>query len=510
MKRREFIRNTALGAAGMGIAPVLLNSCQNNSLKRKPNVIVILTDDQDKDHIGAYGGNVLTPNIDRLASEGVLFDRYYVNSPVCTASRHSILTGRYAGRCRRLQKLYPSDQPAFIRWNTFIEDGEKTLAHTMRDNGYNTGIVGKWHLGPDWEYIGGDEKYTDSGVKERVDRGYKIFTDYIKKVSGFDYTESIYGNNMHCIGIPKSMQYHNMEWITKGALDFIDQNRDQPFFLYMATTLPHAPGPVKSLKADPRITAAGMLDKPIDVQPSREDVLHRTQEAGLADETAPVSWLDDGIGAVLNKLDELNISDDTIIVFSSDHQSPGKMSCYEATAVAPALIHWKGQIKPARISNDLVTNVDIAPTILDLCGIQSMNRQKYDGQSLKPLLMSKKSPDRESLYLEVIYSRAVVSDDWKYIALRFPDEIHMKITKENRNEYSQEGKRQPDRYGSDKTYPGYFDNDQLYNLHDDPGEQNNLAYDPAFAGKLKEMKSLLAGYCKDLPHAFGEFKSTDN
>ncbi|MCP4413980.1 MAG: sulfatase-like hydrolase/transferase, partial [Gammaproteobacteria bacterium] len=295
-------------------------------------------------------------------------------------------------------------------------------------NGYATGIVGKWHLGPDWEYIGGDEDYNDPGVKERVDKGYKIFTDYIKEVSGFDYAESIYGNNMHCIGIPKSMQYHNMEWITKGALDFIDQNKDKPFFLYMATTLPHAPGPVKSLNADPKITAAGFLDKPLDVQPGREDVFRRTHEAGFEDEAAPTVWLDDGVGSLLDRLDELNLAENTIIIFTSDHQSPGKMSCYEAAASAPAMIRWKGKIKPNQTSDELVTNVDIVPTILELCGINPKQPQEYDGQNLGPLLKSQNPVDRKSVYLEVIYTRAVVSDEWKYIAVRFPKEIQKNIT----------------------------------------------------------------------------------
>ncbi len=98
------------------------------------------------------------------------------------------------------------------------------------------------------------------------------------------------------------------EWITKGAIDFIDQYKDQPFFLYMATTLPHVPGPLKSLLGDPRATTAGMLDAPItDVQPSRKSVLERTRAAGIDDENAPMTWLDDGIGAVLERLEKYGL-----------------------------------------------------------------------------------------------------------------------------------------------------------------------------------------------------------
>jgi arylsulfatase A-like enzyme len=517
LSRRNFIVKSGMGIAGMSLIPGVLKGNILEETKRiisnrfdqtkKPNIIVIYTDDQNLIDLGCFGGNVLTPNIDSFAKEGVKFTQFHVSSPVCTPSRYSMLTGRYADRSKFLLEKYPTDQPAFIRWNTFIEDGDQTLAHVLRENGYFTGIVGKWHLGPDWEVDGKDQDPNDPNVKDLISYSYNLFRNYILKVSGFDYAESIYGNNMHAIGIPKSMQYHNMEWVTNGALNFIDLNKDNPFFLYMATTLPHIPGPVDSMRADPRITAEGFLDKPLKVQPSRENVFKRVKDAGLPEEAAPFLWLDDGIGAVIKKIDELGLTENTIFVFASDNGGPrGKMTCYEAAANMPAIIKWKGKIKEGITSSELTSNIDVVPTILDLCNIPVPENYKTDGISWKKLIIDEDKLDRNSLYMEVIYSRAIMTKEWKYIAVRFPDDVQKEITPENRKEFSMEGKRDIDRYGAQNEYPAYFDDDQLYYLKDDPEEQNNLAYKPEYAGQLNEMKNLLRIYSKDLPSAFGEFK----
>jgi len=490
----------------IAILVLLLSSCAEEV--RKPNVVIIYTDDHNFKHIGVYGGNVLTPNIDRIANEGALFNRFYVSSPVCTPSRYGVITGRYAGRSKALLNTQPTNQPAFIRWNTFLSEQEKTSAHLFREAGYVTGMVGKYHIGGEFGHIGGDESYDDPGVKENIKSIYLKWQQNVKDVAGFDYVESLYGNNLHIVGVPKSMQYHNMEWITKGALDFIDQNRDSPFFLYMAPTLPHVPGPLESLKADPRITTAGMLEEPITgVQASRESVFERTRAAGIDDEDAPMTWLDDGIGAVLDRLEKYGLLENTIVVFASDHQSPrAKMTCYEDGANAPGAIMWKGNIKPGQVSDALLSNVDVVPTLLDLAGIETPADYHVDGKSWSGLLKGDVETLHESLYLEVVYQRAVVTKEWKYIAVRFPDRVNEQITPENRREFTIEGKRGEDRYHNETKFPGYYENDQLYYLVDDKAEQHNLANDPDYAEKLTEMKLLMKEYAQDMPHAFGEFK----
>ncbi|MCK5075020.1 MAG: sulfatase-like hydrolase/transferase, partial [Calditrichia bacterium] len=404
------------------------------------------------------------------------------------------------------------------RWNTFLAKGETTIAQIMRNNGYKTGMVGKYHLFDNesvQKYVAPDADPNDASVREIMVQNYKMISSEIRKTAGFDYAESIYANNLHAVSIPKSMQFHNMEWITKGALDFIKQNSTQPFFLYMASTIPHGPSPLSSMKSDPRITPAGYLNSPPRVQPSREDVFRRVKEAGYNELSAPVTWLDDAVGAVLNKLEKLRLTENTMIILASDHGSAkGKMTCYEGGAKAPAIVWYPQKFKGGYEINEVTSNIDLAPTILDVCGITFKPEENFDGRSIKPLLKGKKSDWRKSLYLEAAYSKGVVTENWKYIAVRYPKKIKEQITAENRKEFNQEGMRSMVdavagkvnvRYKADEDYPGYFDDDQLYNLKSDPFEKNNLALTVEYAEKLKEMKQIFQKYSKTLPHRFGEF-----
>lgn len=490
-------------------------SCDHNMVE-KPNVLIIFTDDQEIYEIGKLGGEVLSPNMDRIGSEGAILDRFYVSSPVCSPSRYSLLTGRYASRNRNIKNLYPKDEPAFIRWNTDLIPGkERTIAHIMKANGYSTGMVGKWHLGqPLSEETYFETNHSDPGdplTKRRIEEFYNGMQAYVKDASGFEYVESLYGNNLHALGLPASIQQHNMEWVTKGALDFLDQNNPEktgkPFFFYFAPTLPHVPDPVVSMRSDPRITTKGILEKPIvGVQPSRDDVFKRVREAGFDESTAPITWLDDGIGAVLDKLEAMNVLDNTLVIFMSDNGThKGKMTCYEVAAHMPAMVMWKGEIVAGSHLNQLTSNIDILSTILEACNLKLPNDYYTDGISLLPALMKNKQLNRDFLYLEVVYQRAIVTDKWKYIATRFPTQTEAQITPGNRDQYSIEGERQPDRYDAEKFFPAYFDDDQLYYLPDDPGEQQNLAGLPQNYGKLKEMQQKLDSVVEGLYNSFGEF-----
>jgi arylsulfatase A-like enzyme len=179
---------------------------------------------------------------------------------------------------------------------------------------------------------------------------------------------------------------------------------------------------------------------------------------------------------------------------------------------SPLIIRWPAGIKGGRVNDSIVSNLDFAPTLLEAIG--SPVPAGMDGVSLWPILRDEKRSVRDSAYLEITYTRGIVTKDWKYIATRFPKEINDQITLENRRTFNQEGSHASSgdpnrafvRYSSEKRYPGYFADDQLYNLRVDPREQNNLADDPACAAVLAEMKALLSTACQDLPHSFGEFK----
>jgi len=510
-----------LVAFALGIS---LSACVNQepatSAETPPNIIIIYTDDMNFNDIGALGGKVLTPTIDSLMNQGIYFTNYYACSAVCSPSRYNLLTGRYASRNKTLLEQFPVSDPVFLRWNVDITEGERTIAHVMKEHGYYTGMVGKYHNMANehiQDPVPEDAYPNDPEIQSRIHANYEMLRKRVKKASGFDYLENVYVNNLHALALPLPMRHHNMEWITAGALDFIDKAADQPFFLYLATTLPHDPAPVTSMYADARITPSGLLAEAPDVQPGRMDVFERVRSAGYPEKSAPYTWLDDAVGAVIKQLDQKGLLENTVILFASDHGgNAAKMTCYEKGVRAPAFIYWKNHFEAGKKLDQLVANIDIAPTIYELCHIEPDESEVIDGKSLLPLLKGSRPDWRSSLLLEITYSRALVTKDWKYMAIRFPARIQENITPENNREFNQEGTRfsanNPSgsikvRYHADTLYPAYFDRDQLYRLSTDQGEQVNLASDEEYEEKLMEMKQLLTEYLGEFPHSFGEFNT---
>lgn len=500
---------------------IFVSACVNSeptaSEKTRPNIIIIYTDDMNFEDIGALGERVLTPTIDSLMNQGVYFTNYYACSAVCSPSRYNMLTGRYASRSKALLSQFPVSDPAFLRWNVDIEEGERTIAHVLKEHGYYTGMVGKYHNMQNegiQDPVPEDAYPNDPEIQSRIQSNYALLREKVQKTSGFDYLENVYVNNLHALALPLPMRHHNMDWITAGALDFIEKAADQPFFLYMATTLPHEPAPVSSMYADARITPSGLLIEAPDVQPPRMEVIERVTGAGYPEKTAPYTWLDDAIGAVITQLEQKELLENTVILFASDHGgNAAKMTCYEKGVRAPAFIYWKNHFESGKKLDQMVANIDFAPTIYELCDIEPDESEVIDGESLLSLLKGSHTEWRSDLLLEITYSRAVVTEDWKYMAVRFPAHISEHITPDNNTEFNQEGTRfsanNPSakikvRYHADTLYPGYFDRDQLYQLSSDPGEQINLANDEQYKERLLEMKHLLTEYLEKFPHSFGE------
>ena len=485
-------------------ATTLIGACTKEK-QVKPNVIIMYIDDLDFSELGYYNRDVLTPCVDSLAANGLILNNFYASAPLSSPSRYSALTGKYASFSSSFSSL-PANEPVYIRWNADIVEGkEKTMAHFLKPLGYQTGFVGKWHNGqpiPEDDLLDTDPNRPD--LNEYLANVYELQRSHIQKSTGFDFVESIYGNNLHVTGLPKSMQYHNMEWITQGALNFIDQNKKNPFFLWFSTTVPHLPDPNESIEADPRITPSGILKVPIDVQPSRQSLLKRISDTGKNPKYAAMLWLDDAVQAIINKLEKENLLENTMIIFASDNgDERGKMTCYEAAAHIPAFVYWKGKIK-AGSTNELMSNIDFLPTLLDLSGA-TYEPENLNGLSWKNTLLYRDSMPRQSLYLEVVYQRAVVTKDWKLITTRFPAHIQQEVTPQNRKSYSIEGEKSPDRYGNEFSYPGYYDNDQLYRLSDDPNEQVNLFGLPEYKKVQENMQDLIQYYCAQTPFAFGEY-----
>lgn len=479
--------------------------------KTRPNVIVIYTDDHDREWLGCYGGQAVTPHMDSLAREGMRFTRFYVASPVCTPSRYNVLAGRYASRSLRQQQSFPPGGPINIGWEAGVLN-EKILPQVLQAGGYVTGLSGKWHVGlyEEPEDLPIDADPADPQVKKVLRENYEKTVRSIKRC-GFDYVASAYGLNPGSgrdtppkFWLPKALQQHNMEWVTEGALKFIEQNKERPFFLYVATTLPHAPSATDSLKSDPRISALGYLDHVPRMEPSRQEILDRT--AGMDPKAVASVWLDAGVGMILKKLDELGLAENTAIFLASDNGRSGKFAAYDGGARTILLARWKAGIPAGKVCDQLTSNVDLAPTILEICGIKPPADMKLDGQSLQPLLAGGQYR-RESVFLEITTERAVVTDDgFKYIAVRFPPEIQKKVDAgEKYDHWCRLIGKDSNTMGADTDFPHYFDQDQLYDLNADPQERRNLAKDAAYRDRLAAMKKLLREYSAGLPHQFGEF-----
>lgn len=513
----------------------------------KPNFVLIYTDDLDFDEVGAYRAadqpcalaavkaglknqpfayadpRMLTPHLDSIARDGALLDRFYICSPVCTPSRYGILTGRYASRSPGFLEKNPAGAHANITWNTPISPSETNIAKSLKALGYATGIVGKWHNffrsgERAWKRIPEGADPRDTEIRAKLQAQYADAQAQIREC-GFDFVERINIGNTEEVR-PAALRFQNMEWHTEGALEFLDRHGKQPFFLYFPTPIPHGNYAANVFKTrDPLATTAGMLDKAPAPQPSRDDVLARLRAAGIDERNAMGTWQDDSIGAILKKLEELGVSDNTVVIHISDHQSRGKYTCYEGARV-PAAIRWPGKIKPGTRIGALCANIDIAPTLIEAAG-GTVPGGTYDGRSLLPILQGKGHPAdwRDSVFLEISNIRAVVTTDWKFIANRTVGKIREAIEADARAAVAEgrprqvgwEGSADPKgkgvRYASDRAFPAYFDPDQLYDLRSDPLEQHNLATDPAHTDQLEKMKDLLRSHLAPLPHTFGEFKT---
>ncbi len=508
----------------------------NSSYPDKPNIIFFIADDMYPEMFNCLPQGKeknLTPNIDRLAGEGVIMMNQYVVSPVCTPSRFNCLTGNYASRATNAafqRKTAHEEGQTCIQWNSFITENDRILPHYLKELGYTTGMVGKNHVIEARGLAGFPDFNADPHDPEIVE---KVENNYLKVEQailncGFDYAGGIYHNNPNFIGV-SGLAVQNLDWTTQAGVEFIEENHEQPFFLYFATTVPHGPNDADhSWNADPKITARGFLEEAPDVMPPRHTLPERTREAGLEGwNKENVLWLDDALGALLQKLEEHDLMDNTIIFFFNDHGQHAKGTLYQGGALNPSIIWKSGGFSCGSNCDVKVSNVDFAPTILEMAGASGPDAG-FDGRSFKSALDGKSLESRESLYFELGYARAVIKGKYKYYALRYPGYA--------RNWTPEERAAELDRYNAGRTFrnmpisnddpgkafshlevvpggggaehasygkkPGYFDPDQLYDLEADPDEMVNLAGDPNYQEILEELKTELQKYLDDLPGKF--------
>lgn len=492
----------------------------------RPNVVIIYTDDQGIAQFGCYGGQP-TPNIDRLAEGGVRFDRFYVSTALCAPSRYALQTGRYASAAPATLRKSPAGEPVMLLQHLGDEHNRPperwNMPAALQAAGYRTGFVGKYHLG----FMGARERTVgETGLDDpekiaKLKKNFELAQEGCY-AGGYDFADGLYHDNPQPDNFYKDVQFHNQDWITYHALRFLDdssENSEQPFFLIVNPTLVHWPPPEEgSLQADRSITPIGKVDFP-EVQPSRDSVLERTAE--LAKENPVyekkyaegVIWLDDAVGVITKKIEDLGLAENTLILLMSDHGTNGKWTCREGGIRSGGMAYWPGRIEAGRKSDGLIQNVDIAPTVLEICGAAPLPDPDFHGMSVARHLLDGEPSPRKFAYAEIGYRRAIVDDQgYKYMVLRFPEEIETK--RASGLHFDLQGR--PLEQGKEKSAPVY---EALYDLNAAWEGKKNLAeisfihdhslpnhlQDPAYAEHLTRLQGYLREISARLPHRFGEF-----
>lgn len=465
------------------------------------------SDDQNQSRPFGFNGDtkVHTPIIDGLASNGLVFNNAFVSSSICSPSRYSILTGRYAGRSEGTSFLnnFPLGNLSRIANNIELEENKTNLPKQLQAAGYKTAFIGKSHI-------------IDHAVLENYTQGNNGFMAYSKtadpytssvsdamkfnhdrwayrmKDFGFDVVDSFYAANLRELK-NDALNIHNVEYKNKAVLDFIDTSGDDPFFIYYSETIPHGPSPYwtrngeyyAGLDADVNITSEGVLTQDYSYLPTRNQIKNEINGIEGKDlRHAWLRWFDHAVGAVIDKLEEKGKLDNTLIIITSDHGdfNKAKSTNYEGGIRVPLMMYWKNGISTTGTYDELLQNIDFAPTFLDLAGIDISNSET-DGKSLKEVITNNsKVPVHDHLFFELGYSRAIRTKDWKYVTVRYPDAINTKI--ENGETFNGiNGTQVPLPYYIPNVslgglaaaqYPLYHEKDQLFDLKNDPYETNNL------------------------------------
>ena len=402
------------------------------SQERKPNVILIMTDDQGYGDIGSHGNPyVKTPNLDRLYEESIRFTDFHVD-PCCAPTRSALLTGCYSLQAGVWHT---------IGGRSLLKEGMPTIADLFKENGYETGIFGKWHLGENYPFRPQDRGFSESVVHGGGGVGGN------PGYWGNDYYDDTYVHNGK---FEKYEGYCNTVWFTE-AVKYIRKNSDKPFFCYIATNVPHAP-----LRVDQEY-----------FEPYKNEVSDR-----LAHYYGMVSKLDEDFAMLRKELSELGLEDNTILIFMTDNgpcpwfggivmdfetgyptegysagMLGGKIWGYENAHRVPFFIRWPdGGIEGGKDVGALSAHIDLMPTLIDLCKLNIPENINFDGQSLVPLLYGKESKNTGN--------RTIITHNQR-VEYAVKDKEYQVMTERWRLVKREE--------------------DELYDIISDPGQHNNIA-----------------------------------
>ncbi len=414
---RKLSRRTMLRTLGVGAGTSILAAgrpARGEQGKKKPNIIFIFADDLGYGDLGCYGQKTIqTPNIDAMASEGMLFTDCYAGSTVCAPSRCCLMTGRHTGH-------------AIVRGNGGLPlpPDAVTVAEVLKKAGYTTGIIGKWGLG----------REDSTGIPNRhgfdywfgylhQGRAHNYYPEYVwKNEEKYPLEGNVVSDEHKRVAIERVTYSHDV--FADDALDFLDNHKGDTFFLYLAFTLPHANN------------ERGRYDGNGMEIPDYGQYTGRDWPDPKKGHAAMISRLDRDVGRIIERLRELGLDKDTVVFFTSDngpHKEGGadpaffnssgplrgyKRDLYEGGIRVPAIVRWPGKIEPGSVSRHPWASWDFMPTAADLAGVETP--ENTDGISIVPVLFGGKQKEHEFMYWEFhegAFKQAVRMGKWKAVSL---------------------------------------------------------------------------------------------
>jgi arylsulfatase A-like enzyme len=370
----------------------------------RPNVVLIITDDVGYGDVGSYGApDIATPNIDSLARDGVRLTDFYANGPSCSPTRTGLISGRYQ---QRYGLEAPLGSQAQADWERGLPATGHSLPQLLKNNGYATALVGKWHLG--WK-----DEFSPNQHGFDYFFGFKSgFVDYYRHTAGANapLTDDLFENER-----PVQIEGYLTDLITERSVRFIERNAQRPFFIDVAYNAAHWPYQRPDMPSIARDQARHL--GPFDEATSTR-----------ADYVAMFERVDRGVGEILATLDRLGLSESTLVIFTNDNGGEWlsrnaplfhhKGTVWEGGIRVPALIRWPGRIPAGSVSAQVGMTMDLTASILAATGTRVPSEARPDGIDLLPVLEGRSPPIERTVFWRVVGARpqtAVRSGDWKLL-----------------------------------------------------------------------------------------------
>ncbi len=442
----RIVRNI-LHISGVVLPLITAGQTKEVNKRHQVNVIYILADDLGYGSLGCYGSKTFqTPNIDRLAAEGIRFTQHYAGAPVCGPSRCTLVTGLHNGHGQIRSNALPGQE-------TDLAEGTQTLGTCLKKAGYATAMIGKWGLG------------MENTTGDPLRQGFDYYCGYLCHVLAHNPYPEYLLENGEKIFLGNKVQYmpkdhwtagkgsyatemkkNSQEVFTEKSIQFIEKNKNQPFFLYLTPIIPHDNGEAQS----------GMARYKMPSYEPYENMPWTENEKGYA---ANITYLDREVGKIMAKIRELGLEENTLVIFSSDNGADApdrfertadaplkgkKRDMYEGGIRVPFIAYWKGTIAAGRTSTHVSAFWDFLPTVCELAGVKP--KQSTDGISYLPELLGKRQKKHESFYFEFYEQegkQGYIEGDWKL--------VHLDVLKTTQNPVV-----------------------ELYNIRTDPEEKTNI------------------------------------